>query len=227
MPRSYHEGMRPAKMIEIFTDKYPYIGPIIWILSIQYFMVQALVASAWTSRYSLLTNAISDLGNTTCGQYSGRYVCSPEHGLMNASFIMLGITMATGSLLIYQEFKESVASLVGFSLMAVAGFGTLVVGLFPENTVPALHTLGATMPFLLGNIGLVVLGLSLDLPKSLRIYTVISGVVSLIALIPFMAHQYLGLGFGGMERIVAYPQTIWLIVFGIYISHSHYERRKA
>ena len=38
--------------------------------------------------------------------------------------------------------------------------------------------------------------------------------------------QALGLGFGGMERLVSYPQTLWLIVFGTYITRSHYARVK-
>jgi hypothetical protein len=34
----------------------------------------------------------------------------------------------------------------------------------------------------------------------------------------FASSHYLGLGEGGMERIVAYPQTLWLIFFGTYLS---------
>jgi hypothetical membrane protein len=213
--------MRPSKMVEVFTDRYPLIGPMIWILSIQYFITQFLVAHAWAIHYSLRLNAISDLGNSACGIYAARYVCSPLHGFMNASFIMLGLTMAAGSLLIYQEFKESTASLVGFSLLAIAGFGTVLVGLFPENSNIALHALGAAMPFLLGNIGLLILGIVLPLPKSLRFITILFGVVSLLAFFLLVSRQYFGLGFGGIERIVAYPQTLWLILFGFYISRSH------
>src|SRR4051812_21773515 len=123
--------MKSGRMVAAFNDKYPMIGPLVWVLSAQYFLIQIIVASAWSLAYSWKFNVISDLGNTACGQYAGRYVCSPDHALMNASFILLGITMAAGSLLIYQEFKESRASLVGFSLMALAGFGTMLVGLFP------------------------------------------------------------------------------------------------
>jgi hypothetical membrane protein len=140
---------------------------------------------------------------------------------MNVSFIVLGIFMATGSLLIYQEFKESRATLIGFSFMAAAGVGTVMVGLFPENTILALHLIGALLPFLVGNLGIVVLGFTLNIPKSLRVYTLATGYISLIALLFLLTHAYLGIGIGGMERITAYPQTIWLIVFGVYISKNH------
>lgn len=129
--------------------------------------------------------------------------------------------MMIGSLLIFHEFKKSIGSRIGFSLMTVAGFGTLLVGLFPENTDRTLHFVGALLPFLFGNIALVVFSYSLYLSKTLRLYTRFSGLISLIALIFFVQQHYLGLGIGGIERIVAYPQTMWLIVFGVYISKNH------
>ncbi len=219
--------MQPMQAVKTFTDKYPFVGPAFWGLSIQYYIIQIVAAMAWTTHYSIRFNTISDLGNTVCGLYANRYVCSPLHNLMNASFLTLGVTMMIGAALIYQEFRETEGSKVGFSFMAIAGLGTLLVGLFPENSVNALHVLGATLPFLVGNLGLVVLGAALDLPRSLKLYTLFSGFISLIALVFFTFHIYLGLGIGGMERLTAYPQTMWLIVFGIYISSNHMRRLSA
>jgi hypothetical membrane protein len=68
---------------------------------------------------------------------------------------------------------------------------------------------------------MIILGLVLDLPKNLRLYSVISGAIALGALLLFIINTYLGLGVGGMERIAAYPQTVWLIIFGLYMSRSH------
>lgn len=131
--------------------------------------------------------------------------------------------MAGGSLLIYQEFRERRDTLIGFSLMALAGFGTILVGLFPENTIPRLHIIGASLPFVLGNISLIVLGLAIfSFSKVWRLYTVASGVIPLLALFFFVSQHYLGLGIGSMERVVAYPQTVWLIFFGLYMMRSHY-----
>ena len=83
--------------INNFTKRYPFAGPISWMVSIQYFVIQVVVAQAWTVNYSLAQNTISDLGNTTCAIYAGRFVCSAKHGLMNASFVILGVTMVVGS----------------------------------------------------------------------------------------------------------------------------------
>lgn len=197
-----------------------------WILSVEYFIIQVVVALDWKPAYSVTKNTISDLGNTNCGIYGGNYICSPLHNLMNLAFICLGIFMIFGSLLIYQEFKETSFSLVGFSFMLMAGIGTVLVGLFPENTISTTHIIGAFLPFFIGNIGIVILGSVLVLPKSLRIYTLLTGIIALIALVFFISNTFLGIGKGGMERIVAYPQTVWLIVFGVYISKNHYSRSR-
>ena len=213
------------RRITIFYDRHPLVGPLFWITSAQYFITQLAVAGQWTQSYSIAHNTISDLGNTICGVYDSRYVCSPAHAWMDASFIVLGLTMMAGSGLIYQEFRERRGSAPGFSGMALAGFGTVLVGLFPENTIGSLHFFGALLPFLIGNLAMIILGASLSLPRVLKLYTILSGAVSLIALVGFETHTYIGLGSGGMERIVAYPQTLWLIVFGLYMSRNHYLRK--
>lgn len=100
-----------------------------------------------------------------------------------------------------------------------------MVGLFPENGVAALHIGGASLSFFVGNVGLLVLSLSLSIPRSLKIYTFISGALALTALGLFLNHNYLGLGEGGMERVVAYPQTVWLIIVGIYAYSSQLRKR--
>ena len=214
--------MHKLQRVKVFTDHYPWLGPLIWILSVEFFIAQLVVAAAWTLPYDWRQNTISDLGSTACSILAGRPVCSPLHGLMNASLIALGIIMASGSLLIYQEFRESRASLLGFSLMASAGIGALLVGLFPENTVAVLHFLGASGPFLLGNLSLVVLGLALyKISPIMRLYTLLSGAIPLFALYLFFTQRYGSLGIGGVERVVAYPQDVWLISFGIYMSRNH------
>jgi hypothetical membrane protein len=68
--------------------------------SLQYFVAQVIAASAWEPPYSWRLNAISDLGAVGCGPFDGRSVCSPLNGVMNASFILLGLAMTAGSVLL-------------------------------------------------------------------------------------------------------------------------------
>lgn len=195
-----------------------YAGAILWVLSVQYYVTQVLVAAGWPQHYSWAYNTISDLANTSCHPYGNRLVCSPYHAWMNASFILLGITMAAGSVLLWKYLAVNRAARAGLGFLVIAGIGTVLVGLFPENTVSALHITGAALPFVLGNLAIVMLGASLPkLPMLLRGFSIILGLTGLAALALFMTQTYLGLGIGGMERIVAYPQSIWMIVTGLFL----------
>lgn len=218
--------MQSSPRLKSFTDRYPYLGPLIWFATLEYFLIQLVVAANWATPYSLLRNPISDLGNTSCGVYDGRYVCSPQHGLMNLAFIALGLLMVAGAPLIHQEFRERRLAVVGFGGMAIAGIGTMLVGMAPENVNHTFHVAGAAGPFLVGNVALIVLSCTLALPMSVRALTGIAGGVGLAGLALFALGVDLGLGQGGMERVAAYPQTIWLIIFGVYMSRNHYVRRR-
>lgn len=210
--------------VVVFRERHPWLGPLFWLLSLQYFIVQIIVGAAWDAPFSLMTHAISDLGNTVCGPYADRYVCSPWHDLMNASFILLGVTVTIGSFFITSAFRKNYKSRLGFRCMALAGIGTIFVGAFPENTVSFMHFIGAALPFFCGNLALIIFGLYLQLPVAFKWYTLLSGMVGLVAFALFLLNHYLGLGLGGMERIVAYPQTIWLIAFGFYVSADRYRK---
>ena len=88
------------------------LGAVVWICAVQFFVMQAVVQSAWTSPFSLIHNFISDLGNTVCGPYpagSGRFVCSPWHAAMNASFALQGVLIAAGVLLVLAAFPPGFA----------------------------------------------------------------------------------------------------------------------
>jgi hypothetical membrane protein len=138
---------------------------------------------------------------------------------MNLSFVLLGVTMVTACILLrrFLTATRSVSLSVGFALVGIGGVGVMMVGIFPEDSVPLIHGFGAAFPFLLGNIGVLVLGIFLALPIAVRLFTLISGTVALTALAFYATGHFLGLGVGGMERVVAYPQTIWLIILGLYL----------
>ena len=206
--------------------RHPSLGPWLYVASAQFFLVQFLVGLRFSPGYSLVDNAISDLGNTSCGPWNSRYVCSPAHVWMNVSFVVLGVTIILGSALIYPAFLASRGTALGLGLFAVGGVGTVLVGVFPENGVAWLHGFGAALPFLVGNVGLVLLGRSMTAPSWLRLYTMLSGAVALLALVLYVSGTTLGLGDGGMERLVAYPQTVWQIVLGAYVLREPFTRTR-
>jgi len=197
------------------------LGTIAWIASAQFFLAQLLVQWAWTTPFSLTRNYISDLGNTACGPFpanSGMYVCSPWHAVMNASFVAIGVTVVVGAALVRNTFRHARPWRWGLALVALGGFGFVLVGLFPENVNFPPHRLGATLQFVSGNLGQVVIGTSMLGTRHGRRwagYSIASGVVGLLATALFASGHYLGTGIGGMERLAAYPLPLWTIVMGI------------
>lgn len=171
----------------------------------------------WSPPYSLARDTISDLGNTACGTWNSRPVCSPLHGLMNASFIVLGMAMTAGSILISRQFAKNRTATAGFAAMALSGIGVIIVGIFPENSVPAFHGLGTAIAFTIGNAALIIMAAAPMMPTALRVYSFLSGALAVLALVIYSSGHYLGLGEGGMERVVAYPQSVWLIVIGLFL----------
>ena len=47
-------------------------------------------------------------------------------------------------------------------------------------------------------------------------FSPVLGIITLVAVVLLGAKVYLGLGAGGMERIIAYPLIIWAIGTGAY-----------
>ena len=131
---------------------------LLFMASIQYFLVQYVVAQRWPRPYSITRNTISDLGSTVCGTFNTRYVCSPWHSSMDASFVLLGLTMMMGCGLMWYSNRSSRVTSTGFAGLCVGGLGVVVVGVVPENSVPLVHGAGAALPFLVGNIGILLIG---------------------------------------------------------------------
>jgi hypothetical membrane protein len=214
---------RVVRWIGATHDDHPSLGPVIFTVAAVYFVVQIIVAWVFIPSYSLVSNSISDLGETSCGGYGSPAICSPRWWLMDyAGFLLLGLVMIVGSALLYHEFTERAprerrAAMFGFALMALAGFGSVLVGLFPENENRTMHILGAFLAIAIGNVAILVLGGVLTLPESMRRSMLMFSSLALAALLCFAAHKSFGIGRGTMERIAAYPVTIWLITFGLYI----------
>jgi len=108
------------------------LGPVLYVAGMQYFAVQLLAALRWPRPYNISRDTISDLGNTACGTWNGRYVCSPLHDLMNGSFIVLGITMLLGSVLISQRYGKGRIAMTGFTAIGLSGLGVVMVGVLQE-----------------------------------------------------------------------------------------------
>ncbi len=219
----HESAYRVVRWIGRIHDAHPFLGPSIFTVASVYFLIQIIVAWVFVPSYSLVSNPISDLGETSCGGYGSPAICSPRSWLMNyAGFLLLGLVMIVGSALLYHEFTERVprerrAAMFGFGLIALGGVGSMLVGVFPENENGTMHVIGAFLAIAIGNVGILLLGSVLTLPESMRRSMLLFSTLALAALFCFASHRSFGIGRGTMERIAAYPVTIWLITFGLYI----------
>ena len=92
-----------------------------------------------------------------------------------------------------------------------------------RKSVINAHTIGAALHFIIGNLGIVVLGVAMAATRRqalLAVYSIASGIVGLLATVLFVSGHYLGAGIGGMERLAAYALPLWLIVVGVSLVKS-------
>ncbi|MDT4969004.1 MAG: hypothetical protein QOJ64_3741 [Acidobacteriota bacterium] len=197
------------------------IAGIIWMCAAQFFVAQLVAQSRWTSPFSLATNFISDLGNTTCGLYpqvAGAYVCSPWHALMNMSFVLQGVIILVGAVLARPAFSGQRWAAAAFVLLAVTALGIAGVGLFPEDVNNGAHVINAGTQFITGNAAIIVVGVAAHRINRWCAYAIVSttlGIIGLLATVLFAQGYGLGLGVAGMERVAAYTLPVWLIISGI------------
>jgi hypothetical membrane protein len=201
-------------------------GALAWILAtIQYGLAQVVAAAAWPVHYSWSGNYISDLGNTTCGAFAVHgtpaYVCSPDHALMNASFVVSGVLTAAGTILLWRVWPRRRLTTCALVLLVIAAGLKMVVGFVPENTSASLHLLGgANLP--LESVAILALSVGIYArTRRLAVVGLVCGTVGLAGALLVSAAQTagsafdLGLGPGGMERVAGYPGNIWTVVVAI------------
>ncbi|MFE1313973.1 DUF998 domain-containing protein [Streptomyces sp. NPDC058755] len=181
----------------------------------QFFVLHGVVESAWAGPYSWARNNISDLGNAHCAWQPDpepRYVCSPEHALMNVSFVTLGVLFVAGVLLTGALWRRGAAA--SRLLLAGVGAGFVLAGLAPADVHENQHVLGALLIMATGNLGLLLSGAALDVPRPLRWGSGLLGALALTAFGLFLSRHHLGLGMGGMERVAAFPLLVWAAALG-------------
>ena len=118
------------------------------------------------------------------------------------------------------------AAIAGFACMFLGGLGAILVGAVPENVNTAhLHTVGTAMAIGFGQLAILILGLVLrDIDDWLREFMLVTSLLVLLAGISIAGKHQFGIGAGALERLAQYPESVWLILFGFYISRNHYRR---
>ncbi len=173
--------------------------------SIQYIVVQ-LICEAVYPNYSISANFISDLG--VWGQ--------PTAAAFNASIVLLGATVFASAFLMRKQLGLGWK----FWLFAVASAGYMLIGLFPEDgygieALSIFHASGAIMGFVVG--GAAALSAATFTRRPFKQLSAVLGALTLVAAVLFIAEADLGLGIGGIERVMTYPLLLWYVALGGYL----------
>ncbi len=174
------------------------------------FLVGMLLAEALYPGYSISGNYISDLG-ATCTDTTCR-VEEPAATVFNVSVFLLGALVVLAAYGLWRSSKRRILPL----LMAVTGIGAMGVGIFTE-AYPGVHLLVATIAFVFGGLA-AIWSYTLTEPP-LAYLSVALGALALLALVLFSSDVLFGLGVGGMERLIVYPEILWAMAFGGYLMH--------
>jgi len=174
-------------------------GALGWVLTLQFFVVETIVGLQKPG-YSWSDDVISDLGSAL----------SPAHRVMNASFVVQAALILIGVVLLLPSVGGRAAR-IAQAFLAAAAVGVLLVGVFPEDTSPTMHDIGAIAYLAGGAIGLLALAYALR-PRSEALGTAVAvlGLAGAATTVFFLADVTQTLGRGGTERIAAYVLPVAL-----------------
>jgi len=184
-------------------------GLLLVVGSIQWFFV-VLISEGLYSGYVSSFHYVSTLGT---GQTANLY---------NASTFLLGVCVATASVLIHQ-FKPS---RLFFALLLIAGLGALGLGVFPEDSRP-MHGIVTPITLIFGGLAGAFAFKVQSRPLSYLSMVLGAGSIVLgLLFIPYMGLAvesdvvYLGFYKGTLERIVIYPLILWMMTLGSQLAHQ-------
>ncbi len=159
------------------------------------FVIGMIVAETLYPGYSAADNYISDLG------------VGPSALIFNRSVFLFGLLAMVGAYFLFRAYGRDPVPII----FLLAGIGAMGVGVFTEHA-GMLHGVVSLTAFLFGAFSAIA-AYKIESPP-LNYLSVIMGFFALVALVLFGTGIYLGLGKGGMERMIAYPLLLWAVAFG-------------
>jgi len=164
--------------------------------------------------YSVADNYVSDLG------------VGPSALIFNSSAFLLGLLLLFGVYFLQRAFHFDMLTV----MVVLTAVGALGVGIFTEDFA-TIHSVFSLITFVFSGLAAifpVVCSRVHRFPLVKMPFSAISvilGLMALGALGLFLGGVYLGLGRGGMERMIAYPVLMWGAGFGGYLMAYPEERR--
>ena len=175
----------------------------LFFIAVTQFVLGLIVSEALYSGYSISDNYISDLGVGSSSM------------IFNSSVFLMGLLLIIGAYFLQRAFDFKILTV----LLVLTAIGAMGIGIFTED-FGTIHSVVSVIAFLFGGLSAIFSVICsyvhkfklLEMPFS--VIAVILGLMSLGALVLFMAGMDLGLGVGGMERMIVYPLLMWGAGFG-------------
>lgn len=205
---------RTVRLRTVLGDYRTLAGVCFFALAAQ-FVTVLMLAAAMAPGYDFGAGAISDLG------------VIPETAMVfNVTLVAVGLLDLVGGYFYYQLHDRRWL----FGLFALAGLGTIGVGLVPLDAGP-LHSVFALFAFVFVNLQAV--GTATRLSGIMRYLSGLAGAIGLVYVVLMIlgdagyAAAFGPIGHGGTERMIVYPVMLWLLAFGGYLLGTAYEGESA
>ena len=186
------------------------VAGVLFFVAVTQFILGLAIAEALYPGYSLSKNYVSDLG------------VGPSSIIFNSSVFLLGLLLVFGT-----YFLRHISDLKTVNrLLFVMAIGAMGVGVVTKDFTVA-HGSVSSVAFFFS--GLSAIASAKVLKKPMSLISIVLGAMTLGALglfsigmitggsltsnIAFDSNFYLGLGPGGMERMIIYPSLMWLAGF--------------
>lgn len=196
------------------------LGVVLWLVQPLSIVVELVAAALSRAPYSLRDNTISDLGATTCTTipYPAQdvAVCSPAHALVNGSFVVLGLAMAVGALLLRSRLPGRPAT-AATVVWVVAGLSSVGSGLTPLDRQLELHALVSVPAILLCGVATALTGVSLAAADRRWHGLTAAGVVSVCCGALMLVRLEVADG-GLLERAALWPSFLALALVAVHLA---------
>jgi len=175
---------------------------------IQFFGMQ--IAEYVYPGYSVSSNVISDLGanNLTSAL------------LFNITLFIFGAAVIITFFILQKRGMDKAFCY----LLIFAGVGAIIVAIFNENTISAVHNMGAFLAFVLTAFAAMRSYHTIFKGKVQGTFSLILGIVGFVAAVCMIdtpgVNDFLGLGKGGMERMLYYPAVLFAMTLGVFLLNS-------
>jgi hypothetical membrane protein len=193
----------------------------LFFVAVTQFILGLTIAEAVHPGYSVSANYVSDLG------------IGPFSVVFNSSVFLLGLLLLIGTYFLRHISELKTVNILLF-LMALSAMG---VGIFNKDFTIA-HGAVSSMAFLFAGLSAIASAKVLKSPFSL--ISILLGAMTIGALalysigmitsgsltsnIEYDSNFYLGLGPGGMERMIVYPALMWLAGFSGHLTPQRWDR---